>query len=82
LIFEERAIAPKTHDGAKTLFHDIAVRTGRIPQGLNAILDEGYKIKSMVDYDTRDPDSDYATEYVSRSADFVAAIKALIDSKH
>ncbi|MEA2875907.1 MAG: uncharacterized protein QOF14_1103 [Hyphomicrobiales bacterium] len=81
LIFEERNVAPKTHDGSKTLFNDIAVRTHRLPEHLNTVLTDGYDIKFIVDYSADIIEPKDPVAYVGRAVEFVAAVKRLIDTK-
>jgi uncharacterized protein (UPF0332 family) len=80
LIFEERTIAPKTHDGTHALFHEIAVHTGRVSRDLAGALALGLRVKNNVDYEPipEFSDEDYA-RYVDRAAEFVAAVKKLIE---
>jgi uncharacterized protein (UPF0332 family) len=49
-IFEARQVVPKTHTGARTTISDIARTRPEFPQELAAVLAEGYKIKSRIDY--------------------------------
>lgn len=79
LIFEERNLAPKTHDGSKSLFNDIAVRTQRLPAELNTVLTDGYEIKFIVDYSAEDIEPKDPAGYVERAERFVAAVRKLID---
>jgi uncharacterized protein (UPF0332 family)/predicted nucleotidyltransferase len=79
LIFEERTLAPKTHDGTHALFHEIAVRPGRISRDLARVLSQGLEIKIAVDYAARRvlPDERYRA-YVEHAAEFVAAVRVLL----
>jgi len=81
LIFEERNVAPKTHDGSKTLFNDIAVRTHRLSDDLSTVLTDGYNIKFIVDYSAENIEPKDPAAYVERAKDFIAAITRLIEDK-
>lgn len=82
VVFEERILAPKLHQGAHSLFHEIAVCTGRIVANVADVLASGIEIKIKVDYEPHPPfrAAQYA-EYVDRAAEFVAAVKKLIEEK-
>ena len=81
LIFEERNVAPKTHDGSKTLFNDIAVRTHRLPEQLSTVLTDGYDIKFIVDYSADIIEPKDPVGYVERAAEFVVAVRRLIEQR-
>jgi uncharacterized protein (UPF0332 family)/predicted nucleotidyltransferase len=79
LIFDERNVAPTTHEGSKALFHDIAVRTGRLPGDLHSVLEDGYAIKFIVDYSTDNVAPKNPAAFVGRAERFVSAVKKLIE---
>jgi len=79
LIFEERNVAPKTHDGSKSLFNDIAIHTRRLPAELGTVLTDGYDIKFIVDYSAENVEPKDPAGYVERAEKFVTAIKHLIE---
>jgi len=82
LVFEERSTAPKTHKGTVTLFSDLAIKTGRVDERVGAALSRGLTVRLDVDYAAVPKTTDQqATEYVERAAEFVAAIKRLIEAK-
>lgn len=81
-VFEERNIAPKTHSGTVTLFSDLAIKTGRLNERIGAALSRGLAVRLDVDYEPVPKTTDQqAIEYVERAADFVAAVRRLIEEK-
>jgi uncharacterized protein (UPF0332 family)/predicted nucleotidyltransferase len=82
LVFEERNSAPKTHQGTVTLFSDLAIKTGRVDEGVGAALARGLAVRLDVDYAAVPQTTEaQAAEYVGRAVEFVAAVKRLIDAK-
>jgi uncharacterized protein (UPF0332 family)/predicted nucleotidyltransferase len=82
LIFEERAVAPKTHAGTRALFHETAIRPGRLPKSLARVLSEGLEIKVAVDYAGRPVLSDARhTAYIEQASAFIAAVKVILQEK-
>jgi uncharacterized protein (UPF0332 family) len=81
-IFEERNTAPKTHNGAVTLFSDLAIKTGRLDEHVGAVLSRGLAVRLNVDYEPVPKTTDQqAAEYVERAAEFVATVKRLFEEK-
>lgn len=82
LVFEERNTAPETHKGTVTLFSDLAIKTGRVDESMGAALSRGLTMRLDLDYQAVPKTTDQqATEYVERAAEFVAAVKRLIEAK-
>jgi uncharacterized protein (UPF0332 family)/predicted nucleotidyltransferase len=82
LIFEVRNVAPKTHSGAASLFAEIAVKPGLLSERYSATLSQGLDIRMDVDYEPLPKTTQaQATEYVERAAEFVGAVKRLIEPK-
>jgi uncharacterized protein len=82
LIFEVRNVAPKTHSGAASLFAEIAIKPGLLDERYSATLSQGLHIRMDVDYEPLPKTTQaQATEYVERAAEFVGAVKRLIEAK-
>jgi uncharacterized protein len=81
LVFEERNTAPKTHKGTVTLFSDLAIKTGRVNESMGAALSRGLTMRLDLDYQAVPKTTDQqATEYIERAAEFVGAVKRLIEA--
>ena len=82
LVFEERDTAPKTHRGTVALFSDVAIRTGHLDEQIGAALSQGLRVRLDVDYEAVPKTTDQqAAEYVRSAADFVAAVRRLMEEK-
>lgn len=77
-IFEERNVAPKTHEGSRSLFHELAFRSKRLPEEFASVLTDGYAIKFIVDYSGEDVQPKKPAEYVERAARFIEAVRQLV----
>jgi uncharacterized protein (UPF0332 family) len=79
LIFERRAIAPKSHTGTISLFAEIAVKTGAVSIDTARILARGFELKQMVDYELADHVTlAEAIDTLARARSFVAAVESLL----
>jgi uncharacterized protein (UPF0332 family)/predicted nucleotidyltransferase len=80
LIFEERNSAPTTHRGTNTLFSEIAVRTGRVPDELFGALTGGLDLRMDLDYEPIPKTTDQqAVDYLDRAERFVALVHILLE---
>lgn len=75
VVFDKTGIAPKTHSGTRSKFHDL-LRDGLIFDGrLAKFLSEGFDIKQSLDYgpDVMTVAHQEAKDYLDRAAAFIAA---------
>jgi uncharacterized protein (UPF0332 family) len=81
LIFERTGRMPKTHNGVKTLFSDLARSESVLPRGLSRNMAAAYKFKETVDY-ALDNDSgvskEDATDALEAAEKFVEAIERVL----
>lgn len=80
LVFEERNSAPKTHRGTASLFSELAVKTGRVPEDLSTVLTRGLDLRIDLDYEPVPKTTDQqAVEYLDRAERFTALVDALLE---
>jgi uncharacterized protein (UPF0332 family) len=81
IIFEVADVVTKTHTGASARFRELVARRELVGTELLTVLDDGRRMKSIVDYEFGQlPSTEIALEYLARTREFVAAIESLLTS--
>ena len=74
-------VAPKSHKGLKTAFHDLYIKTGRIDADTGRLLGHAERHRLRADYDAFSIlDANAARDLLTDAERFVAAVEAMLAS--